>query len=457
MPDIVMGDDGTPQLSPEARALVLRALQSGTLNAQPAQQGVKGMATMVGNAVAPRFTDYMNNGPSPQASMMPNAAGKLPSVDPRATGAAQDVGMVAAAAPLATLGGAADAAARFAPEYAPSIARAAAGLPQYDLSATASGLGPATIADFARGALNAGSAQAATRRPPPSPAGAAPMAGTQAAPAGRDPSLPPLDPRYTADEQAQVDSLNKQIGMLQTQKAKATAGLGPKGAAVQSTGFDNAMNRLNGQLDVIDAGANKRIAEQAPFSVRHPDLNTALDFAPALSPVTGAVVGYGAGRTITPMKRVIAYAAGAGGGALEGSLGAAWPEKADLRMPEGSEARNAAIQNARDPYWWLGSGTETGIGAGLGMLGAKLGMIRRWPAAPAAALSEAPRIPPSAPNAALEAPSSSLPTAPAAPPTGPTRYGQPLKLTRYTDKNGQEFWADQFGYRAKRPANPPQP
>jgi hypothetical protein len=230
-------------------------------------------------------------------------------------------------------------------------------------------------------------------------AGGIGMAGT-AAEAGE--AGPGDRPEAGPDELKQIGDLNKQIAALTQARAKATAGLGPKGAAVQAQTFDSQINALTGQLTDIHKGVldrqtawDKQKAEYdvqtAPFAERHPEATTALRALPALSPIGGAILGGYAGSKIPALKRALTYGAAGMGGALEGAVGAYYPTLADAGMPKGTAAKTSADANNQDPNFWRNDvAPEAGFGAALGLLGAKYGMIRRGGSKEAAAEPPAP-------------------------------------------------------------------
>jgi hypothetical protein len=243
-------------------------------------------------------------------------------------------------------------------------------------------------------------------------------------------------PEAGPDELKQIGDLNKQIAALTQARAKATAGLGPKGAAVQAQTFDSQINALTGQLTDVHKGILDRQTawdkmkadydlQTAPFAERHPEEATALRALPALSPIGGAILGGYAGSKIPALKRAATYGAAGLGGALEGAVGAYYPTLADAGMPKGTAAKTQANENNADPsFWEKDIAPEAGFGAALGVLGAKYGMIRRSPKEPAAA--------PSAPAPAA-APAPSAPTTTTA---GKTWPDDPKDIDMYIGKDG---------------------
>ena len=317
------------------------------------------------NALAPNLTRYLST-PTPPPQIRANAAGKVPNPD-------YDPNFVPAMSDVANLGMAA----------IPFGGAEALGLSAAERGAT-------TLARETPQAMRT-LGDVATMGAPSVPW------GSHASAEDLRPQPPEDRPRpvMTAEENKQVGDLKRDIDALNAKRAKLTAGIGPKGAAIQAAPFDAQITQKNDQIRGINDIVNKRLsnfdAEEsrrqaeyhqqveeyekttAPFALRHPGVSAAGRAMPGLSTLGGYVLG----RVGGPAHRIANYAGGAGGGALEGALGAYAPTYMDLAMPEGSAARKEADRANADPRFWAGTVLpEAGFSAALGALGAKYGMLR---------------------------------------------------------------------------------
>lgn len=316
----------------------------------------------LGRLLAPNLTDYLSSphGDTPPPRVLPS--GKISSGDPRLPGVASDVGNLMTL-PFGLEGGAEMLGARGAARMAPSMAE----------RALAQSRGTRQqILDLASGAGGAGFAA--------SPAAASPQ---DEGPGERPTALP--------DELRQIEDINKHITELGKQRQIATSGKGPKGAGIAAQPFDAQIARLNDEIGTI----NKQVTERqniwdarkaefdkqtAPFGTREPAIADRLKAAPALSAGTGYLLGRAVANKypgkIPALARLGTYIAGAGGGALEGTIGGGYPTYADLDMPEGTQARTTAEQKVADPGFWQRAVAPEAIGSTLtGALGTKWGMM----------------------------------------------------------------------------------
>lgn len=391
-------------------------------------------ARAAGQILAPNLTDYLTSPHSsdPHPQVLPS--GKISNYDPALGKAYGDIPGLASLG----LGGeglaeglaarAASAAPGIAERLAPSVSR---------LGSTIAGAGERLPIDMMGNATGTAMAMA--------------PATAQASTAIEGPGERPT---ATPDEAKRIADINRQITDLGQKRAKATAGIGPKGAAIAAQPFDAQLGRLNEEISTI----NKQVTDRqnawevqkaefdkttAPFAERHPEGAAALRFAPLASVLSGAWVGRMAGASPTIAKRTAAYLAGGAGGGLEGLVGGYYPTLQDAGMPRGTAAKAEANANNADPdFWKYDIAPEVGMGAALGLLGTKYGMLSKGKV-PAAAL---PAIKPS-----------EIPEAAAAPAaTGKAWPTNPKDIDMFRDSVGK--WREQgTGHFVPKHLQPPAP
>lgn len=341
---IIVGEHGPELIVPRQDSTVIpnHKLPRGYMN--PSTQAI-------GKILAPNLTDYLNSSASndPQPRTLPN--GKISSYDPRMGGVASDVGNLATL-PLALAGAPEMLGARAAESMAPAGADAAA--------SAARGMGR-QINDIASGV--GGGSYALS----PTPANAG---------QGQRPTILP-------EEQQQIDQLNLKIQNLTAARQKAAGKpgqVGPKAASLATAPYDQQISALNGQIQQIngqvasrqnawDTQQEEARSAQAPLAVRNPNIvNAARAGAMLTSPALGTFMAY---KGIRPAK--IALAGLAEG--LAPNLGTNIMDYAT-----GGEARQSAVENIKDPYWWgQAIGGESALAGILASTGGHFGEALRAP------------------------------------------------------------------------------